>query len=133
MKIITGDLQLANEAGDLDQTHRIGHKHDGGKSQGIIVCMESQSSRHNERNANKNRSIKIVHSITNKRRTLLATAKHKFEGHPAINFLFIDINGDLKILLNEPIKNRYAFNVEDVEDIENLFMALTNETPDISV
>ena len=61
---------------------------------------------------------------------MLATAKHKFEGHPAINFLYIDINGDLKVRLNEPIKNRYF---ENVEDIENLFIALTNGTPDEDV
>ena len=109
-------------------THRIGPKHDGGKSQDAIVRMKSHSSRYaiyNKRKVNKNRSIKIVPSITNKRRTLLATAKHKFEGHSAINFLYIDVNGDLKVRLNEPIKNRYAFNFENVED-----MALTNRTPD---
>ena len=66
----------------------------------------------------------------NKRITLLATAKGKFEGHPAINFIYIDINGDLKVRLNEPIKNRFAFPFEDIDDIENLFMTLTNEPPD---
>ena len=39
LKIITDDLQLADEAGELDKTHRIGPKHDGGKTQDVIVRM----------------------------------------------------------------------------------------------
>ena len=133
LKIIREDLQLEQEAKDLDETHRIGPKNDEGKTQDIIIRMKSHSSRYaiyNKRKTGNNKNIKITPSITNKKRTLLTTAKSKFEGHPAINFIYIDINGDLKIRLNEPIKDRFAFPFEDIDDIENLFMTLTNEAPE---
>ena len=133
LKIIREDLQLEQEAKYLDNTHRIGPKHNEGKMQDIIVQMKSHSSRYaiyNKRKTGNNKNIKITPSITNKRRTLLANAKSKFEGHPAINLIYIDINGDLKVRLNEPIKNSFAFPFEDIDDIENLFMTLTNEPPE---
>ena len=97
--------------------------------------MKSHSSRYaiyNKRKANKNKNIKIVPCITDRRRSLLAKANLKYDRHPAINFIYIDINGDLKIRLNEPINNKYAFRFEEIDDIDNLFLELTNMPQEVN-
>ena len=90
-----------------------------GVKQYIIIRMKSHSSRYaiyNKRKANKNKNIKILPCITDRRKSLLAKANLNYDRHPAINFIYIDINGDLKVRLNESINNKYAFRFEEVDE-----------------
>ena len=115
------------------KTHKIGPKYEGGNKQDIIVRMKSHSARYdiyNKRKTIKNKNIRISPSLTDRRRKLLGKATKKYKDHPAINFLYADINGDLKVCLNEPIKNSFAFRFNQLDDIDNLFMDLSNETED---
>ena len=100
---IIDELQIPNGRNELDKTHRIGPKYEGGIKQDIIVRMKSHSARYdiyNKRKTIKIKNVRINPSLTDRRRNLLGKANEKYKDHPAINFLYADINGDLKVRLN---------------------------------
>ena len=56
-----------------------------------------------------NQPIKIKVSLTRRRQKLLEYASKVTDDYSLIHFVYTDINGNLKICLREPIKNRVVF------------------------
>ena len=56
-----------------------------------------------------NQPIKIKVSLTRRRQKLLEYASKVTDDYGLIHFVYTDINGNLKIRLREPIKNRVVF------------------------
>ena len=130
--IIKNDLGLPNEALDFDKTHRIGPIYDTahGKKQDVIVRLKSHSARYtiyNKRKTCKNKNIRITPSLTERRRKLLLEAQRKYKDHPAVNFIYTDINGDLKVRLKLPVQNKFVHRFDDLDTIDLLFYNSSHE------
>ena len=129
--IIKNDLELPNEALDFDKTHRIGPIYDTahGRKQDVIVRLKSHTARYtiyNKRKTCKNKNIRITPSLTERRRKVLE-AQWKYKDHPAVNFIYTDINGDLKVCLKLPVQNKFVHRFDDLDTIDLLFYNSSHE------
>ena len=136
IEIIEKDLELPEAVLDFDKTHRVGpiyENYKGVKQQDVVVRFKSHSARYStylKRKETKNKKIRITPSLTDRRRRLLLEAQKRFEGNSAINFLYCDIHGDLKLRLLEPIRFHYVHDFHNIEDIEYILYNTTHDWND---
>ena len=101
--LISQDLKLEVAAEDIDRVHRIGPVSDD-KNQSTIVKFKSFTERTNVYKARgKTRNAKIHLNLTSGRSNLLKYAQNSTEDFPIVDFVFADINCQLKIRLKEKV------------------------------
>ena len=75
-----------------------------------------------ERKSITNKKLKVRVSLTKKRSDLIKYAYSITENTPPnLKFVFADINGNLKLRLEEPFDNRYVYSFEDQDELHLLF------------
>ena len=133
-EILTKDVQLpARHVADLDKAHRVGpvfKDKSGARQQNTIVRFKSHTARYQtylqrKKVLTSNKKIKITPSLTNRRRKLLLDAQKKFGENPAIQYIFCDIHGDLKLKLHDPYEGNCFHNFNSVSDISWLLHELS--------
>ena len=138
-KVLSDDLKLSDkQLADLDKTHRIGPvltDAKGKKFQNTIVRFKSHSVRYAaylKRGTVRKKGLKITPSLTNRRRKLLDYANENYSENPAVDFVFCDIHGDLKVKLKEKVrgKNFHLFN--SLDDIQWLLHEVSQEDHETS-
>ena len=63
-------------------------------------------------------------SLTKRRLELLQYAKEKLTAVREVKFSYADMHGNLKIVLNTPIRNRYVVGFKTKEDIGEILASL---------
>ena len=54
------------------------------------------------------------------------------ESNQHIKFVFADVNGNLKLRLNEPLEhNKYTYAFHSIEDLENIFGKFGCDVPEL--
>ena len=106
--------------GEIDKAHPIGPiKEDN--TQSVIVKFKSDSFRehiHNNRKNMKNKKYKIRVSLTQRRLNLITEAKALTENLENVDYIFNDVNGNVKLKLKMGKKKYYTFNsIVDLAEI----------------
>ena len=108
---------------EIDKVHRVGKPKDG--KQATILRFKSHSFRakvYEKRKSIINKKLKVRVSLTKKRSDLIKYAYSITEDKPLnLKFVFADINGNLKLRLEEPFDNRYVYSFEDQDELHLLF------------
>lgn len=68
--------------------------------------------------------IKLQPSLTKQRLDLLKIASDRTREMEDVKFPYADMHGNLKLILNNPIKNRYVIDFKTEEDITNIITLL---------
>ena len=69
-----------------------------------------------------NNKLKVKLSLTKKRTKTLTQAYKIVESNQQVKFVFPDINGNLKLRLNQPIEdNKCTYTFDTIVDLEDLF------------
>ena len=105
---------------DVDKCHRTGPTGNDGK-QNVIVRFTKHSTAtkvfRERRKLSKliswNKHVKFRTSLTRQRQNLLTFAHNLCAEAEEINFIFSDINGNLKIRLKEPTGNRQVYSFQN--------------------
>ena len=107
---------------NIDKLHRTGPYQPSTNTQPVVVRFRSHSFKEKiySKRKNVNRNIKLVPSLTRRRSQLLnklqiALNDSKENGIlDAVKFVFADVHGSLKLVLQNPYKNRsvFSFNSE---------------------
>ena len=118
-------LQISKEEIErqVNKCHRIGPKNEDG-TQATILRFKShffKESVYHARKKIKNRKIKIKISLTKKRRKILSYAHQATANIPNVDFLYADINGNLKLRLKENFNNKKVFTFKSKEELHSLF------------
>ena len=71
--------------------------------------------------------IKLQPSLTKQRLDLLKIASDRTREMEDVKFPYADMHGNLKLILNNPIKNRYVIDFKTEEDITNIITLLGPE------
>ena len=72
--------------------------------------------------------IKLQPSLTKQRLDLLKIASDRTREMEDVKFPYADMHGNLKLILNNPIKNRYVIDFKTEEDITNITALLGPDT-----
>ena len=117
---------------EFDKAHRVGVVRDG--KQPIIVRFKSHSFRaqlYSDRKkyqGKNNNNCKLRISLTPHRRKLLSTARNKIEGYEKIAFAYANINGDIKIRLDDTCQfEKKVVNIKSIDDVDNLLKKIYPE------
>ena len=68
--------------------------------------------------------IKFQPFLTKQRLDLLKIASNRAKEMEYVKFPYADMHGNLKLILNNPIKNRYVIDFKTEEDITNIIALL---------
>ena len=112
--------QVNNE---IDKCHRLGEPNRG--KQSTIIRFRTHAFRaavYQKRKTITNNKLKVKLSLTKKRIKTLTQAYKMVESYQQVKFVFADINGNLKLRLNQPIEhNKYTYTFDTIVDLEDLF------------
>ena len=112
--------QVDNE---IDKCHRLGKPNRG--KQSTIIRFRTHAFRgavYQKRKTITNNKLKVKLSLTKKRTKTLTQAYKMVESNQQVKFVFVDINGNLKLGLNQPIEhNKYTYTFDTIDDLEDLF------------
>ena len=112
--------QVDNE---IDKCHRLGKPNRG--KQSTIIRFRTHAFRaalYQKRKTITNNKLKVKLSLTKKRTKTLTQAYKMVESNQQVKFVFADINGNLKLRLNQPIEhNKYTYTFDTIVDLEDLF------------
>ena len=112
--------QVDNE---IDKCHRLGKPNRG--KQFTIIRFRTHAFRaavYQKRKTITNNKFKVKLSLTKKRTKTITQAYKMVESNQQVKFVFADINGNLKLRLNQPIEhNKYTYTFETIVDLEDLF------------
>ena len=120
---------------NIDKLHRTGPYQHSTNTQTVIVKFKSHSFKekiHNRRK-NVNKNIKLVPSLTRHYSQLLnnlqiALINSKMNGIlNAVKFVFADVHGSLKLVLQNPYKNRSVFSVNSELEFYQFVDKVTTE------
>ena len=133
---------------NIDKIHPIGQPEDGKQRRIVKFTSDSFKERvfmkHKQRKkpciekqkkTNKPVSIRfnLQPSLTKRRLELLQYAKEKLAAVKEIKFPYADMHGNLKVVLNTPIRNRYVVGFKTKEDVGQILESLgTNDYEGIS-
>ena len=124
---------------NIDKIHLIGQPEDGKQRRIVKFTSDSFNERvfmkHKQRKkayiekqkkANKPVSIRLNFqpSLTKRRLELLQYAKEKLTAVRQVKFSYADMHGNLKVVLNTPIRNRYVVGFKTKEDIGEILASL---------
>ena len=128
--IIKRDLQLPDiTEKDVDKCRRIGQIDNDGK-QNIKFAKHSTATkvfrerRKPSRLISWKKHVKFCTSLTRQRQNLLTYARNLCAEAEEINFIFSDINGNLKIRLKEPIGNRQVYSFRNKMELAEILAKL---------
>ena len=111
--IIKSDLQLPNVTiNDVDKCHRIGPTDNDGKQNSTKHSTATKIFRERRKLSKLmswKKHVQFRTSLTRNRQNLLTFARNLCTEAEEINFIFSDINGNLKIRLKEPIGYRLVY------------------------
>ena len=110
---------------DIDKLHPIGKIHEDKRK--IIVRFNSHSKRYTLfRNKEKlSPGLKLSPSLTKRRQNILFEAMHMVSSVHTVNFVFVDIHGNLKVRLTEADKDgRFVLNFTSTEDLAQIIGGL---------
>ena len=128
-KIVAEELGMPKDFGhDFDKTHRIGPvlETEKGPRQDVIVRFKSHSTRYNvylKRKDVKTKTIRITPSLTSKRRKLLSQAQEQYRNHPDVNFIYVNIHGDVKVRFHNKFRGHFVHDVYSMEQLNELMEA----------
>ena len=112
--------QVENE---IDKCHRLGKPNKG--KQSTIIRFRTHAFRaavYQKRKTMSNKKLKVKLSLTKKRTKTLTHAYKMVESIQQVKFVFADINGNLKLRLNQPVEhNKYTYTFDTIDDLEDLF------------
>ena len=128
-KIVAEELGMPKNFGhDFDKTHRIGPvlETEKGPRQDVIVRFKSHSTRYNvylKRKDVKTKTIRITPSLTSKRRKLLLQTQEQYRNHPDVNFIYVNIHGDVKVRFHNKFRGHFVHDVYSMEQLNELMEA----------
>ena len=117
---------------NIDKIHPIGQPEDGKQCRIVKFTSDSFKERlfmknkqrkkayiEKQEKANKPVSIRFNFepSLTKRQLELLQYAKEKLTAVKEIKFLYADMHGNLKVVLNTPIRNRYVIGFKTKKDV----------------
>ena len=125
---------------NIDKIHLLGKPNEEGR-QLRIVKFTSDSFKETIYRRHKNRietytsdqrkrkfpikiNIKLQPSLTSQRLKLLKIARDRTSEMEEVKFPHAEVHGNLKFILNTPVKNRYVIDFKTEEDITNLIYSL---------
>ena len=120
---------------NIDKIHPIGQPEDGKQRRIVKFTSERVFMKHKQRKkayiekqkkANKPVPIRLNFqpSLTKRRLELLQYAKEKLTAVKEVKFSYVDMHGNLKVVLNTPIRNRYVVDFKTKEDIGEILASL---------
>ena len=126
---------LTNEFSDevtssLDKAHTIGPLKNGKQSMIVRFTKHSTVKKiYNSRKTLKNKNISLRPSLTRSRSMNLQKCKQMIESSfsKSVNFVFADIEGNLKVCFKNPYKGRNIHVFNDYEELNELIMAYDHE------
>ena len=131
--ILSHELDLPTEAEELDKVHRIGpvfKDNNGNFQQHTIARFKSHSARYsayiNRRRCRKN-GLRIIPSLTNKRRKLLNSANEQYKDNPLVDFIFLGIYGDIKVKLADSVNGNHFHIINNIDEISWLLHETSEE------
>ncbi len=125
-KAIGDGLDLKQEFNrDFDKTHRIGpvHQTENGPKQDVIVRFKSHATRYKvyeKRKECKNKALRFTPSLTSTRRKLLSRSRAAYEENDAVNFIYCDIHGDVKVRFHERVRNKLVHAFGSLDELKDL-------------
>lgn len=129
-KVINKDMNLPEAAKDIDKLHRVGKiktANGGKKKQDVIVRFRSHASRYavyGEKH--KLRNYKIGSNLTKRRGSLLYDASQLTDSIDAINFVYADIHGNLKVRLINEYKGKHVFPFNSIDMLDQIITEVGN-------
>ena len=123
--VLTKNLGLeANKVdNEIDKCHRLGKPNRG--KQSTIIRFRTHAFRavvYQKRKTITNNKLKVKLSLTKKRTKTLTQAYKMVESNQQVKFAFANINGNLKLRLNQPTEhNKYTYTFDTIVDLEDLF------------
>ena len=121
--------QVDNE---IDKCHHLGKPNRG--KQSTIIRFRTHTFRaavYQKRKTITNNKLKVKLSLTKKRTKTLTQAYKMVESNQQVKFVFADINGNLKLRLNQPIEhNKYTYMFDTIVDLEDLFERFGSDIPE---
>ena len=105
---------------EFDKCHRIGKVKDN--KQAVIIKFKSDAFRERLYRARKSvpQGIRFRVSLTKRRIDLIENANKAVESIDVIKFAYADVNGNLKILLNQPLNGRWALPFNNLQELNEL-------------
>ena len=71
--------------------------------------------------------LNVQFSLSRNRIDLLRKANEAIEGNENFKFAYVDIHGNLKLVLNKPLNRKYIKHFRSEEDITNIMSAYCEE------
>ena len=125
VKTIMGEAGINNDIiNDIDKLHPVGKTRQN--KQKIIIRFRSHSKRYaffaKRKSLQNNR---VTPALTRSRNKLLSMAKQLVKGIHVVNFVYADINGDIKVRFKEADKQgRFVFGFSSFDDLACLICGL---------
>ena len=132
--VLTKNLSFeANQVdNEIDKCHHLGKPNRG--KQSTIIRFRTHAFRaavYQKRKTITNNKLKVKLSLTKKRTKTLTQAYKMVESNQQVKFVFADINGNLKLRLNQPIEhNKYTYMFDTIVDLEDLFERFGSDIPE---
>ena len=118
VKNIMGEAGISKDIiNDIDKLHHLGKNWQN--KQKVIIKFRSHSKRYAF--YAKRRSLpnyRVSPALTRRRSQLLSKAREMVKGIGVVNFVYADINGDIKVRFNDPDRQgRFAFSFSSLDDL----------------
>ena len=117
---------------ELDKCHRLGPTRDG--KQSTIVRFRSHAFNekvYRKRKEIKGKKIKVKLSLTKHRTKTIKYAHQITENNAEVNFVYTDMNRNLKLRLHNSIGNKYVYEFKSKEELHKLINQFDWEIPEL--
>ena len=130
--VLTKNLNLPEDEveRELDKCHCLGPARAG--KQSTILRFRSHGFKekvYHKRKTIKGKKIKVKLSLTRHRTKTIKYAHRITENNNNVKFVFADMNGNLKMRLNDKIENKYVHEFKSIQDLHKLFDRLNWDIP----
>ena len=132
--VMVKNLNFSEEEVDieLDKCHRLGPTRDGKQSTIKRFRWHAFKEKvYKKQKEIKGKKIKVKLSLTKHRTRAIKYAHQITEYDAEVNFVYADMNGNLKLTLHNSIGNKYVYEFKSNEELYELFNKLDWEIPEL--